>query len=47
MIANGATRGLDNPASVKLDYAVAWYSWMIPEGSKKFSPGLDQAPWIR
>ena len=30
MIANGATRGVDNPAGVKLDYAAAWYSWMSP-----------------
>src|ERR1039458_9263101 len=35
VIANGATRGLDNPACVKLDYAAAWYSWMIPPSTSR------------
>ncbi len=30
MTANGAARGVDNRADMKLDYAAAWYSWMIP-----------------
>jgi hypothetical protein len=35
VIANGATRGVDNPADVKLDYAVAWYLWMIPPSTSR------------
>src|ERR1019366_6999563 len=35
VIANGATTHLDNPACVKLDYAAAWYSWMIPPSTSR------------
>ena len=41
MIANGATRGADNSASVKLDYAAAWYSWMIPPSTSRRPTSLS------
>ena len=39
--ANGATRGLDNPACVKLDYAAAWYSWMSPPSTSRRPTSLN------
>jgi len=41
VIANGATRGADNSASVKLDYAAAWYSWMIPPSTSRRPTSLS------
>jgi len=39
--ANGATRGVDISASEKLDYAAAWYSWMIPPSTSRRPMSLN------
>jgi hypothetical protein len=39
--ANLAARGVDNSADVKLDYAAAWYSWMIPPSTSRRPMSLN------